>query len=243
MVTILPRLHSHTPYRDYAVYPSCATSQTKSFRITCLGVFLVVGLCVCLPGCVRRRMTIRSNPPGAFVYVDNYPIGTTPVSTNFTHYGTRSVRLVKDGFETQTVQERIAAPWYQIPPLDFISENLVPGEIRDHRTLSYQMQPQMVVPSDVLLDRAEDLRGRAGTTGMFRTSPLYAGGSFTPPPTRSGSTSAPTPAPNLGQPTLPPVDPRTPSVMPPSGPILPPAQPGNQPPPFHTLPPGGQPLR
>jgi hypothetical protein len=197
-------------------------------------------------------MSIRSNPPGAFVYVDNYPIGTTPVSTNFTHYGPRSIRLVKDGFETQTVEERIAAPWYQIPPLDFISENLVPGEIRDHRTLSYQMQPQMVVPSDVLLDRAEDLRGRAGTTGMFRTSPFDTSGGFTPAPAATGSSSAPTlppnPAspnfgpPNAGLPALAPLDPRAPSVMPPWGPILP-AQPGNQPPPFYTLPPGGQPLR
>ena len=188
-------------------------------------------------------MTIRSNPPGAFVYVDNYPIGTTPVSTNYTHYGTRSIRLVKDGYETQTVEERIAAPWYQVPPLDFVSENLVPGEIRDHRTLDYQMQPQMVVPADVLLDRAEDLRGRAGTTGMFQTSPLDTSGNFTPPGSGSGFNSAPTRPPIFGSPALAPVDPRTPSVMSPSVPILPPSRPASEPPPFHTLPPGGQPLR
>ena len=188
-------------------------------------------------------MTIRSNPPGAFVYVDNYPIGTTPVSTNFTHYGTRSIRLVKDGFETQSVEERMAAPWYQIPPLDFVSENLVPGEIRDHRTLSYQMHPQMVVPPDVLLGRAEDLRGRAGTTGMFQTSPLTTGGNFTPVPAGSGSTSSPTRLPDLGAPALAPVSPRSPIVMPPSGSILGPVRPANEPPSFHTLPPGGRPLR
>ena len=251
------------------VHPSCADSRSKGFsvlrrnfrapcanvpnsfwgaglartRMTRLGVLLVIGLCAFLPGCVRRRMTIRSNPPGAFVYVDNFPVGTTPVSTNFTHYGTRSIRLVKDGFETQTVEERIAAPWYQIPPLDFVSENLVPGEIRDHRTLSYQMQPQMVVPPDVLLDRAENLRGRAGATGMFQTSPPDTSGGFTPAPTGSGPTWAPRTPPNHGAPTQAPVAPRTPSVMPPSGPILPPARPTNEPPRFQTLPPGGQPLR
>ena len=26
-------------------------------------------------GCVRRRLTVRSNPPGALVYVDNQQIG------------------------------------------------------------------------------------------------------------------------------------------------------------------------
>ena len=32
-------------------------------------------------GCVRRRLTVRSNPPGALVYIDDRPIGKTPVST------------------------------------------------------------------------------------------------------------------------------------------------------------------
>ena len=51
-------------------------------------------------------MTIRTNPPGALVYVDDYEIGTTPVSTNFTYYGKRKIRIVKDGYETLTVCSR-----------------------------------------------------------------------------------------------------------------------------------------
>ena len=35
-------------------------------------------------GCVERRMTIRSNPPGALVYVDDYEIGITP-GLDFVH--------------------------------------------------------------------------------------------------------------------------------------------------------------
>ena len=112
-------------------------------------------------GCVQRRMMIRSNPPGALVYVDDYEIGTTPVSHNFTYYGTRKIRLVKDGYETLTLMQPIPTPWYEIPPLDFCLENLVPGELRDHRTLDYQLRPQMVVPPDELLGRAEALRGHA----------------------------------------------------------------------------------
>ncbi len=115
-------------------------------------------------------MTIRSNPPGAVVYVDDYEIGTTPVSHNFTYYGTRKIRLVKHGYETLTVLQPIPAPWYQIPPLDFVAENLVPGEIRDHRTLSYQLVPQKVVPAEELLGRAESLRARAQSAGIVRVS-------------------------------------------------------------------------
>ena len=80
-------------------------------------------------------MTVRSNPPGALLYVDDYEIGVTPVSTNFTYYGTRKIRLVKDGYETLTVMQSIPPPWYEYVPLDFVSENFVPGQIRDQRTV------------------------------------------------------------------------------------------------------------
>ncbi|MEI6037860.1 MAG: PEGA domain-containing protein, partial [Planctomycetota bacterium] len=46
-----------------------------------------VSLLCASTGCVQRRMTIRSNPPGALVYVDDYQIGATPVSTDFIYYG------------------------------------------------------------------------------------------------------------------------------------------------------------
>ncbi len=120
----------------------------------------MVGLLICtLPvGCVQRRLTIRSNPPGALVYIDNQQIGHTPVSTPFTYYGTREIKLVLDGFETTTVQQTFNAPWYEIPPLDFISENFWPSEIRDERVVDFQLVPLRVVPTDELRQRAENLR-------------------------------------------------------------------------------------
>ena len=112
-------------------------------------------------GCVRRRMTIRSNPPGAVAFVDDRRIGVTPVSTPFTYYGTRKIQLFKDGFESQTVKQRFAPPWYEYPGLDFISENLWPREIRDERIVEVQLQPQQVVAPQELVGRAETLRGSA----------------------------------------------------------------------------------
>lgn len=107
---------------------------------------------------MHRRMTIRSNPPGAFVYVDNQQVGTTPVSAEFLTYGTRKVQLIKGGYETLTVERNIQAPWYQIPPLDLISDNFWPWEIRDERVLDFQMVPTQVVPAGQVLQRAEALR-------------------------------------------------------------------------------------
>ncbi len=114
--------------------------------------------CALGSGCVQRRMVVRSNPPGALVYGDNREIGTTPVATSFIYYGTREIRLVKDGYETLTVKQAIPPPWYEYPPLDFFAENVVPGELRDTRELTFTLKPQMIVPAEQLVGRAERLR-------------------------------------------------------------------------------------
>ncbi len=121
-------------------------------------VFCVLAATLASPGCVRRRMTIRSNPAGATVYVDDQQVGTTPVSTSYTYYGTRKIQLVKDGYETLTVKQNFRTPWYQIPPLDFFSENLIPYEFRDERIVEFEMNPQPVVPAEELRARANQLR-------------------------------------------------------------------------------------
>jgi len=121
-------------------------------------VFVLVACCLSQFGCVQRRFTIRSNPPGALVYIGDKEIGTTPISHDFIYYGTRQIRLIKDGYETLTVNTPFSTPWYEIPGIDFISENLVPGEIRDQRVLDFQLTPQVIVPTEQLMGRAEELR-------------------------------------------------------------------------------------
>jgi hypothetical protein len=151
--------------------------------------WLVLGLllCTCHSGCVQRRMTVRSNPPGAVVYVDDHPepIGVTPVSHDFIYYGTRKIRLVKDGYETLTVMQSIPPPWYEYFPADFVAENMVPGQIRDQRVLDFQLKPQMVVPTEQLLSRAEELRRgvHAAAASVPATSAgLPPGGEVIPAP-------------------------------------------------------------
>jgi hypothetical protein len=129
-----------------------------------------------LTGCVERRMTIRSNPPGAQVYVDDYEIGTTPVSTGYIYYGTRKIRLVKDGYETLTVYQPMPPPWYDWFGIDFFSENIWPGKIRDERAFDYQMNPIINVPTDELRARAEQLRSAS------QVIPAAAPPVVTPPP-------------------------------------------------------------
>lgn len=111
-----------------------------------------------LAGCVERRMTIRSEPAGALVVLDGQEIGHTPVSVPFTYYGERQIKLIRDGYETKTINQTIATPWYQYFPLDFVSEVLVPARIRDERQYLYTLDPETMVPTDRLLERAEQVR-------------------------------------------------------------------------------------
>ncbi len=234
---------NYTPAAMLSV-PVTRRTLFQHIAAACLVWLLLVA---CLTGCVRRRMTIRTNPPGAVVYVDDYEIGATPVSTNFVHYGTRRIRIAKDGYETLTVEQPIPAPWYQIPPLDFFAETVIPVEIRDHRTLNYQLVPQRVVPPDQLRGRAEDLRARANmaSTAVPASPPAPGPAAAMPGVAHPGSpvppAASPAPPPAGGQgvyphqglapgaPTLPP------GILPPSGAG---GDAGRQ-----TLPPGGMPLR
>jgi hypothetical protein len=181
-------------------------------------------LLACLPmvvasaGCVQRRMTIRSNPPGALVYVDDYQIGTTPVSHDFVYYGTRKIRLVKDGFETLTVRQPFPLPWYQVFPLDFVTENLWPWEIRDERVVDLAMQPAGAVPPESVVARAEQVRLAAGSLPPVTVPAAAAPPPAVPPPPQ------PVPAPPPAVPPLQQFGPVGPGPQP-----LPPLQ-GLQPP-------------
>jgi hypothetical protein len=183
------------------------------------GCVLAITVCLCAVGCVERRLMVRTNPPGALLYVDDYEIGATPIATNFTYYGNRKIRLVKDGYETLTVVEPIPPPWYQITPLDFFSENLVPGQIRDQRTLDFQLVPQAVVPPEQLLSRAEALRRGAHAAAVapdaaapairVDAAPRYTPAAVAPPIAAPAASGQALPAPqNYGGQPLYPLPPR-----------------------------------
>ena len=47
----------------------------------------------------------------------------------------------QDGYETISINQPFHAPWYQVPPLDFVSENMVPHELRDERERDRERDP------------------------------------------------------------------------------------------------------
>lgn len=134
---------------------------------------LVMVACVLagFSGCVERRYTIRTEPPGALAIVNGEEIGHTPVSRNFTFYGSRDVTLSLDGYETQRIIQPMKSRWYDNLLTEFISENIIPWTIRDDREYVYKMTPLNEMPANELLNRGESLRSQA---------------QYAPPPRRKG---------------------------------------------------------
>jgi hypothetical protein len=123
-------------------------------------VFCALAGTTLLTGCVERRYVVTSDPPGAIVFRNGQPLGATPVDDHFVYYGKYNYTLVKDGYETMQVEQKIPAPWFQYFPIDFFSENLFPWQIEDVRHFHYKMEPRRIVNTNDLLKDAQNLRNR-----------------------------------------------------------------------------------
>lgn len=119
-------------------------------------------LCTALAtGCVERTMKITTDPAGARVFLNDEEVGLTPLRTSFVWYGDYDIVIRKAGYRTLKTNYRIAAPWYQIPPIDLITECFLPGTIRDEHELPlYTLEAEAVEPAADLVERAVEMRDR-----------------------------------------------------------------------------------
>ena len=143
------------------------------------GRWLVVAVLMAgfgLTGCVERRYTIRTEPPGALVIANGEPIGVTPVSKSFTFYGNRTFRIIKEGYETKDIVQPMKAPWFDNLATEFFTENLIPYTFRDDVEFNYKLDPAQSADPNAVLARAEATRidgqappkpKRAGLLGFF----------------------------------------------------------------------------
>jgi hypothetical protein len=135
-----------------------------------------------LSGCVQRRFRVESNPPGAYVTVNNQPYGPAPVDVPFLYYGKYDIELKKEGFQTLRVKEHVRAPWFEYPPADFFAENLYPLEINDFRVFCYEMQPVIVPNLEQFKAEGEGFRQRAADLPPPRFPELPKQPKNPPPP-------------------------------------------------------------
>lgn len=121
----------------------------------------VVALLPAATGCVRRTLTIQTEPSGALVFLNDEEIGRSPATTDFTWYGDYDVIVRQEGYETLKTHVPVREPWYQWIPLDFFFEVLWPGQIVDARTHSFTLTPATLPGRSELIDRAQAMRDRA----------------------------------------------------------------------------------
>lgn len=131
--------------------------KAAGFRVALVAI---MGL-LCFGACVRRTMTITTEPKGAIVYLNDREIGRSDVTIDFTWYGDYEITLRKEGYQTLNTHWDVRAPWYQIPPLDFFAEILWPGKIVDARSNHFVLEPLLEPSPHELQTRAFDLRNQA----------------------------------------------------------------------------------
>ncbi len=106
-----------------------------------LARLIACGLSVAVAtGCIRQRLSIRSEPPGAELWINDHSAGTTPYDKQFLWYGWYRLILSKPGYDRLEDRVLIRSPWYLWMPLDLVME-LLPVTIRDNRNLSYHLIP------------------------------------------------------------------------------------------------------
>lgn len=117
------------------------TNATTSRRARPHALALVVLLAAALlPACVKRTISITSEPPGALVYLNDVELGRTPVDADFTFFGTYDVRLNLDGYEPLVTKKDAVAPFYEYPGPDLIAEAM-PFNIHTHLKWHFTLEP------------------------------------------------------------------------------------------------------
>ena len=105
---------------------------------------LLLTLLAAASGCVDRLLQIRSDPPGAKVFVNGEEIGETPLDYAFDHYGSYGIVFRKFDYRSLKITEEVDAPWFEYFPFDFFSENLVPWVIRDLHRITGTLAPKIM---------------------------------------------------------------------------------------------------
>lgn len=109
-------------------------------------------------GCVRRTISIITEPPGALVWLNDREVGRTPIEVEFLYYGTYDVRIVKDGYEPLITSGKADAPLWDMVGIDLAAE-LLPLELHSRIEWIYQLEPAMF-DEPGLIQRARDLRAQ-----------------------------------------------------------------------------------
>ena len=128
------------------------------------GIALVAAGAMLNTGCVERRLSITSEPPGARVWINDTEAGVTPLEAEFTFHGVYDLRLERAGYAPLVTGAKADPPWWEFPPFDLVAE-LMPFTIRNEQQWHFELEPneraqglERLEAETLLLERAEALR-------------------------------------------------------------------------------------
>ncbi|MDG2423392.1 MAG: PEGA domain-containing protein [Phycisphaerales bacterium] len=119
-----------------------------------LGTMLVAS-----SGCIRRKLSITTAPSGALVWVNDREVGRTPLTVDFTHYGTYDVRIEREGMEPVMTSQKASAPLWDLPGPDLVVE-VMPFQANSEIKWHFDLEPRDE-SHEALVERARAFRTEA----------------------------------------------------------------------------------
>ncbi len=117
----------------------------------------------CSLGCVKRTISITTNPPGALVWINDREIGRTPVDFPFTYHGEYDVRIERDGSEPVMTSAWTDRPVWDASFVDFVAE-IAPVNLHSKTVWHFELSPPNN-DQELLLKRANTLRSYTSGVG------------------------------------------------------------------------------
>ena len=144
-----------TPRRT--IRQSHRTQHATDVRLR--GLLVLALLVLCVTGCISRTLQVKSDPPGAWVYLNGEELGKTPVTHFFTHSGPRKIVVSLQGYKPAAEVIDLDTPWWGYVPLDLFAE-LWPGDVVDRHKVSYELAEAEEAETDMdeLLRNLDKLR-------------------------------------------------------------------------------------
>ncbi len=129
-------------------------------QITNVGLVISLIALTLLSGCVERYLTIKTNPSGALVTLNDEQIGISPVTVPFNWYGDYDVRITKEGYQTLKTHRKLESPWYDNFPFDFFAQILNPKRIVNSYEWTFELPEKVQVNREELIGDSQELKAQ-----------------------------------------------------------------------------------
>ena len=125
----------------------------------CRVMLLVFAVVLMGAGCgsVQKELTIKTEPAGALVLLNDEEVGTTPVTVSFNWYGDYRVRASLEGYRTLNTHKDLKGPWYDGFPFD-LARLLWPARTVDRYEWTFELEKLTPPTREELIKSATDLQ-------------------------------------------------------------------------------------